>query len=74
MGRNTVEAIQAGVVLGYTGLVEYMVGRIRGELGGARVIATGGLCRVISGLTDVFDAIDPDLTLSGLAEMERYLF
>ena len=74
MGRNTVEAIQAGVVLGYTGLVEYMVGRIRAELGGAKVIATGGLCRVISGLTDVFDAIDPDLTLSGLAEMERYLF
>lgn len=74
MGRNTVEAIQAGVVLGYTGLVEYMVGRIKGELGGAKVVATGGLCRVVSELTEVFDAIDPDLTLNGLAEMERYLF
>jgi len=74
MGRNTVEAIQAGVVLGYTGLVEYLVGRIRGELGGAKVVATGGLCRVVSELTDVFDAIDPELTLNGLAEMERYLF
>ncbi|GAB1455009.1 MAG: type III pantothenate kinase [Spirochaetia bacterium] len=75
MGRNTVEAIQAGVVLGYTGLVEYLVARIRGELGGmAKVIATGGMCRVLSGLTDVFDEIDPDLTLSGLAKMEEYLF
>ncbi len=74
MGRNTVEAIQAGVVLGYTGLVEYLVGRIKKELGGAKVIATGGLCRVLSNLTDVFDEIDPDLTLGGLAEMEQYLF
>lgn len=74
MGRNTVEAIQAGVVLGYTGLVEYMVGRIRKELGGAKVVATGGLCRVLTDLTDVFDAIDPELTLRGLSEMERYLF
>jgi type III pantothenate kinase len=61
-------------VLGYTGLVEYLVGRIRTELGGAKVIATGGLCRVLSGLTDVFDAIDPDLTICGLAEMEHYLY
>lgn len=74
MGRNTVEAIQAGVVLGYTGLVEYMVGRIQKELGGAKVVATGGLCRVLSGLTTVFDAIEPDLTLDGLALMERYLY
>jgi type III pantothenate kinase len=74
MGRNTIEAIQAGVVLGYTGLVEYLVGRITKELGGAKVVATGGLCRVMTGLTDVFDAVDQDLTLGGLAEMERYFF
>lgn len=74
MGRNTIEAIQAGVVLGYTGLVEYMVGRIKSELGGAKVVATGGLCRVLTGLTTVFDEVDPDLTLGGLAEMERYLY
>lgn len=74
MGRNTIEAIQAGIVFGYTGLVEYLVGRIKNELGGASVIATGGLCRVLSGLTDVFDAIDPDLTLGGMALMEHYLF
>jgi type III pantothenate kinase len=74
LGQNTIQAIQAGVVLGYTGLVEFMVLRIKAELGGAKVVATGGLCRVISGLTDVFDAIEPDLTLDGLASMEPYLF
>ncbi|OHD76281.1 MAG: type III pantothenate kinase [Spirochaetes bacterium RIFOXYC1_FULL_54_7] len=74
MGSNTIQAIQAGVILGYTGLVEYMVKRITAELGGAKVVATGGMCRVISGLTNVFDAIEPDLTLDGLASMERFLY
>jgi type III pantothenate kinase len=74
LGTNTIQAIQAGVVLGYTGLVEYLVKKITTELGGAKVVATGGLCRVISSLTDVFDAIEPDLTLDGLASMEKYLY
>ncbi len=74
MGKNTVQAIQAGVVLGYTGLVEYMVKRISSELCGAKVVATGGLCRVITGLTTVFDLVEPDLTLNGLALMEQYLY
>lgn len=74
LGQNTVQAIQAGVVLGYAGLVDSMVTRIKTELGGAKVVATGGLCRVLSGLTQAFDAIEPDLTLNGLAAMERYLF
>lgn len=72
LGKNTVQAIQAGVVLGYTGLVEYMVHAITDELGGAKVVATGGLCRVVSGRTSVFDAIEPNLTLSGLALMAGY--
>jgi len=74
MGTNTIQAIQAGVVLGYTGLVEYMVKRITTALGGAKVVATGGMCRVVAGLTDIFDAIESDLTLDGLASMERYLY
>jgi len=74
MGKNTVQAIQAGVVLGYTGLVEYLVRKIKEELGGAKVVATGGLCRVLMGLTDAFDAVEPDLTLDGLALMERWLY
>jgi type III pantothenate kinase len=46
---------------------------MKDEMGvNARVIATGGLCRVIDGLVDVFDLIDPDLTLDGLALVAGY--
>ena len=66
-GKNTVHAIQAGVVYGYTGLVEYMIARIRAELGEEiKVIATGGLCEVVAPLTKVFTYVDQDLTLRGL--------
>ena len=74
LGRNTVEAIQAGVVLGYTGLVNHLVATMKEELGGAMVVATGGLCRVLADQTDVFDAVEPDLTLQGLALTESYFF
>ncbi|MEJ5189177.1 MAG: type III pantothenate kinase, partial [Breznakiellaceae bacterium] len=66
-GKNTVHAIQAGIVYGYTGLVEYLVEKISQSLGEPlQVIGTGGLCRVISPLTTVFTSINPDLTLYGL--------
>ncbi len=66
-GGNTVHAIQAGVVYGYTGLVEYMVARIRERIGAdLKVIATGGLCGVVSPLTSAFTYVDQDLTLRGL--------
>ncbi len=70
MGKNTVQSIQSGVVLGYVGLVEGIVGRMKRELGGnTRVFATGGLCRIVAPLTSVFDEVDPELTLKGLALM-----
>jgi len=66
-GRNTVQAIQAGIVYGYTGLVEHMIARIRESVGGElKVIATGGLCGVVAPLTDAFTYVDQDLTLRGL--------
>lgn len=66
-GRNTIEAIQAGIVHGYTGLVEHLVRNIKERLGTEScVIATGGLSHVIAPLTSVFTHIDPDLTLRGL--------
>jgi type III pantothenate kinase len=66
-GKNTVHAIQAGVVYGYTGLVEYMIARIRAEIGtDLKVIATGGLCSVVSPHTKAFTFVEPDLTLRGL--------
>lgn len=67
LGTNTIHSIQAGVVLGYQGLVESMVRRIRADLGtDAPAIATGGLSHVLEPVTDIFDAVDPMLTLRGL--------
>ena len=74
IGTNTIMSIQAGVVHGYIGLVEYMVAKMKKEIGGqVRVIATGGLSKTIAGLTEVFDVIDPDLTLQGLAYVAEYV-
>jgi type III pantothenate kinase len=67
IGKNTVNALQSGIMLGYVGLVEGIVQRFKEELGGtATVVATGGLAEVIARETDVIDHIDQDLTLVGL--------
>jgi type III pantothenate kinase len=67
IGRNTVHAMQSGLILGYVGLIEGLVARIRAELGGrARVIATGGLAPLLARETEVIEVVDPMLTLEGL--------
>ncbi len=67
IGKNTVHALQSGLVLGYSELVKGMVGRFKRELGeSSAVIATGGLAEVVAKEAAVFDAIDPNLTLTGL--------
>ncbi|MBC7263349.1 MAG: type III pantothenate kinase [Chloroflexi bacterium] len=67
IGKNTVHSMQSGLIFGYVGLVESLIARIQGELGGhAKVIATGGLAPVIASLTHVFDEVDPWLTLEGI--------
>ncbi len=67
IGRNTVSAMQSGIIFGYAGLIEGIVARMRKELGGnVKVIATGGLAEVIAKETGVIDIYDPDLTLVGL--------
>ena len=67
IGRNTIHALQAGLVLGYSELVKGMVGRFKSELGEhASVIATGGLADVVAAEAGVFDSVDPNLTLTGL--------
>lgn len=71
IGRNTVTALRSGLVLGYVGLVEYLVKRIKAEMeGDPIVIATGGLAAVVVPETEVIDKVDPDLTLHGL----RFLY
>jgi type III pantothenate kinase len=66
IGKGTVDSIQAGLVYGYVGLTEGVTRRILAELGGGKVIATGGLAKVLAPYTEVFDTIDEDLTLTGL--------
>jgi type III pantothenate kinase len=67
IGRNTVHAMQSGLVLGYVGLIEGMVARIRAELGArAKVIATGGMAHILAEHTAVIETVDPILTLEGL--------
>ncbi|MGE0493738.1 MAG: type III pantothenate kinase [Vulcanimicrobiota bacterium] len=67
IGRNTIEAIQSGLVFGYVALVEGMVARFAGELGpDMQVIATGGLAEIVARETKVIHVVDPWLTLEGL--------
>ncbi|MBM6616086.1 type III pantothenate kinase [Bacillus suaedaesalsae] len=67
IGKNTVTAMQAGIVYGYVGQVEGIVRRMKDESGtNPRVIATGGLASLISNESNIIDIIDPFLTLKGL--------
>lgn len=67
LGLNTVHAIQSGVVLGYTGMIEYLVKEYKKSMSSdAKVIATGGLSYVVEKLTDIFYATDEMLTMEGL--------
>ncbi len=66
--KDTVSAMQAGIIYGYAGQVEKIVGLMKKELKdeGTLVIATGGLANMISQETNAIDVIDPNLTLEGL--------
>ena len=67
IGRNTITAMQSGILFGYVGLIEGIVNRMKTELGeGVTVIGTGGYAETIARETDVIDKVDPDLTLVGL--------
>jgi type III pantothenate kinase len=67
IGKSTVEAMQAGAVFGYRGLVREIISRLRSEMAGSPVIvATGGDAALIArGLPEI-GTVDPDLTLEGL--------
>jgi len=67
IGRNTTNAIQSGLVLGYVSLVEGMIRRIRDELGShPPVVVTGGYSEIIARQSALIDHHDPDLTIEGL--------
>ncbi len=67
IGRNTIEALQSGIIHGFVGQTEAIVARIRAEMNvDARVVATGGLSETIAQHTKVIDIVDPHLGLVGL--------
>lgn len=68
--KNTIESMQAGLVYGHVGLVEYVVKRMKQELapdgGKVTVIATGGMAHLIMNTSDCIDYVERQLTLEGL--------
>jgi type III pantothenate kinase len=67
IGKNTIHAIQAGILWGYEGMVKSMIRKIRRELDGDCVaIATGGLSKIIPTLKGEFKEININLTMEGL--------
>ena len=67
IGKTTVGGLQSGLVYGFAGQVDGIVGRIRGELGtSAPVVATGGLADLVAPHSETIERIDPYLTLAGL--------
>ncbi|HTY22233.1 MAG TPA: type III pantothenate kinase [Desulfomonilaceae bacterium] len=67
IAKDTASAIQSGIIFGYASLVDGILQRMFDELGSRpKVIATGGLARVISAQTRLVDEIDDDLTMEGL--------
>ncbi len=68
IGRDTVSQMHIGIYWGYIAMMEGLVARLKAEVGRpVKVIATGGLAILFERQTDVFDHVEPDLTIQGLA-------
>lgn len=68
LAKDTIRSMQAGLFYGYVGQTEYIINKFKEEtkLKDMKVVATGGLGKLISESTDKIDFYDPDLTLKGL--------
>lgn len=66
--KNTINSMQAGIIFGYVGQVDYIVRKMKKELGAedAKVVATGGLAKLIAGESETINVINGLLTLEGL--------
>ena len=75
LGCTAVSQIQAGAVMGYIGAMEYLIRRTKQEMGypeeEIKVVATGGLARMVADNTDMIDLVDKDLILDGLRLIYR---
>ncbi len=73
LGENTIHAIQAGVIFGFTGLVDSIIEQTQKELNEKlNVVATGGLSAIIAPLTKYIKNTDQMLTLNGLRHMHTF--
>ena len=67
IGRNTEEQMLIGIFWGYVAMMEGLIERMRNEIGRpTRVVATGGLAVLFDDHTEIFDLVEPDLTIRGL--------
>ena len=68
LAKDTISSMQAGLVYGYIGQTEYIIDKIKEETDNDRikVVATGGLGKIIADSTDKIDIYDSNLTLKGL--------
>ena len=68
LGKETISSMQSGLVYGQIGQTEYLIKRIKEEAKeeNIKVVATGGLGRIISQETDFIDIYDANLTLEGI--------
>jgi type III pantothenate kinase len=68
IGRNTVGSMQSGILYGFTGQVDYIVSLMKKEMGeeGIKVVATGGMAKLIASESKTIDVVNPLLTLEGL--------
>ena len=72
IGRNTADQMHIGIYWGYIAMIEGLVARMKAEIGRpVRVIATGGLAILFEKHTQVFDHVEQDLTITGLAMLWR---
>lgn len=79
LGNSTETAVQSGIVIGAAAQAEGLVRRIQDELAAegtdvprATVVGTGGFSSTIAEATDLFDALDPDLTIRGIYQIWRH--
>lgn len=72
IGRNTEDQMLIGVYWGYVAMLEGLVAKMKAEIGRpAKVVATGGLAILFDERTNIFDHVDAELTLRGLAIVGR---
>ena len=74
IGRTTESQMLIGIYWGYVAMMEGLIDRLRKEVGGqVTVLGTGGLAALFDKRTNVFDAVEPDLTIQGLALLHEGL-